>query len=227
MNSPSARQLLERAKAAQIQPPAGMKARVKSAVMEAAALPSKQAPSKPQLRLLTKPWVSATLLTLAGFGALRGVSHGSRPEAAQPIAQAPPSAANDSEEPPAAEIRHSDDVEILQPTAATTVAPVQPRPKRVASSKADLRAEMEWLARAEAALRNGDAAAALTELRAGRARFARGQLQAERQGLELIARCTLGEDVHATLAQYIAHTPDGVLVDRALVACRFQGAKRQ
>ena len=205
-----------------------MKARVKSAVLEAAATtPSKQEPSQPQLRLLTKPWVSATLLTLAGFGALWGISHGARPDAGHTIAQAPPMAATGSEEPPAAATGDSDDVEASQPTASSTVAPVQNRAKRVAGAKADLRAEMEWLARAEAALRKGDAAAALTELRSGRVRFARGQLKAERQGLELIARCTLGEDVHATLAQYIANTPDGVLVDRARAACRFQDVKRR
>jgi hypothetical protein len=78
---------------------------------------------------------------------------------------------------------------------------------------------MAWLARAEAALRERDAEAALRELRAGRARFARGQLQAERQGLELIAKCMLGRDVSAALARYIASTPDGVLVARVRRAC--------
>ena len=237
MNSeigPSARQLLERAKAAQIRAPSDMKVRVKSSVLAAAATPSPHGSSKPPLRVLAKPWISATLLSLAGLGAFWGVSRSSSTDAVPSIAQAPTAPPDTSARALVSSSRSeaqgvtADDraAEALPPTAANEKEPVQTRTKRGLSVRtSDLRAEMEWLARAEALLRKRDAAAALTELRTGRARFAHGQLQAERQGLELIARCMLGDDVRVTLARYIAGTPDGVLVDRARAACSGQSKR--
>jgi hypothetical protein len=224
----STRQLLERAKAGQMRAPKGMKLRVKSVVLaDAAAARRTQRPDAAQW--LAKPWVSGVLIALAG--ALAVVSMSVKPNATRvtpaTVQTAPP---------PAAEVQAQPTREILptaEPTApalsqpsaarpqARAVEPDEPKTRSKHGSGTDLRAEMLWLARVEAELRDGAAQAALRELRTGRARFAHGQLQAEREGLELIAQCKLGRDraLSEALSRYIERTPKGVLVERVKRAC--------
>lgn len=226
--TPSARQLLQRAKAGQMRAPAGMKKRVNSAVRSALETATKEpreagrpVPGTQRgsaVRWLRKPWVSATLLTVGGLSwwcvayvqrnADAHRSRFGRATTSSVVEQQPEHAAP---APKAARTRDADRAALSKETAAPD----------------DLRAEMDWLARAEASLRKQDASAALQELGSGRERFAHGQLKAERDGLELIAKCMLGRDVSSELSRYIARTPDGVLVARARRACAPRGSNRR
>jgi hypothetical protein len=100
-------------------------------------------------------------------------------------------------------------------TAAEAAKGVRP-----AAVSDDLRAEMNMLARAEAALRQHDPEAALHELRAHARTFRSGQLQAERTGLRLIALCMQGREPQTTLARYLNSSEDAVLRTRVREACR-------
>lgn len=208
--TPTARQLLHQAKATQMRAPAGMKERVQSAVLDAVATTrtgsASGLPPRTQRRWahrLMKPWIAATLVTLASVGWWGAVSvqHDSAAAPSGGRTQTPAAMNATAETPPASS----------PPPAAA--------PSSQSAPTSDLRAEMAWLARAEATLRKRDPEAALRELRAGRDRFAHGQLQAEREGLELVAQCRLGRDVSSELSRYLAQTPDGVLVARARRAC--------
>jgi hypothetical protein len=88
-----------------------------------------------------------------------------------------------------------------------------------ADARADLRAELELLARAEAALRRNDPRSALQELDAHDHQFRSGQLRDEREGLRLIAQCNLARDPGASLARYLQDYGDGVLHARVRAAC--------
>ena len=83
----------------------------------------------------------------------------------------------------------------------------------------DLRAEMQLLARAEAALRTNEPSSALSILDAHARKFSRGQLQSEREGLRLIAQCTLGSDPQQVLTEYLRDHRDGVLQSRIRSSC--------
>lgn len=83
----------------------------------------------------------------------------------------------------------------------------------------DLRAEMQLLARAEAALRANEPLSALAILEAHAREPSSGQLQGERAGLRLIAQCTLGRDPQSALARYLREHRDGVLQARIRVSC--------
>ena len=100
----------------------------------------------------------------------------------------------------------------MQPATALDTGVAEPE-------RADLRAEVAWLANAEAALRARDAEAALRVLSAERQRFERGQLRDERRALQLIALCMLGRDVSEPLQRYLEGAADGVLVARVRNAC--------
>ena len=225
--NPAARRVLERAKAAQPRAPEGMRERVRSAVLEAVAHPNSSpgseagaARSSVTARWLAKPWFSVTLLMLSGLGlagVMRVTSSAPPPKSTAPDPerlttgpeQPPPGVPSSEPLAPAAPSQPSLQLSAASPERETSAAPAP-----------DLRAEMAWLARAEAALRKRDPSTALRELEAQRARFEQGQLRAEREGLELIARCMLGRSVSPALASYLASAPDGVLVARVQRACR-------
>lgn len=90
-------------------------------------------------------------------------------------------------------------------------------PLRDAST--DLRAEMQLLAQAEAALRKNEPLAALSVLDAHARRFSSGQLKGERDGLRLIAQCALGRDPESALARYLREHGAGVLQARIRASC--------
>jgi hypothetical protein len=82
-----------------------------------------------------------------------------------------------------------------------------------------LRAEMQLLSRAQAALRKGDPQTALAVLQAHAQQFQGGQLFDEREGLRLIALCALESDPAAALTRYLHANGDGVLHARVRAAC--------
>lgn len=83
----------------------------------------------------------------------------------------------------------------------------------------DLRAEMQLLARAEAALRANEPMSALSILETHARELRSGQLQGERDGLRLIAQCTLGRDPQSALTRYLREHRDGVLQARIRTSC--------
>ena len=95
----------------------------------------------------------------------------------------------------------------------------QPRAEREPARDGDLRAEMQLLARAEAALRANEPRSALSILDAHASEFSSGQLQGERDGLRLIAHCALGRSSQSALARYLREHPDGVLQGRIRASC--------
>jgi len=84
------------------------------------------------------------------------------------------------------------------PERALRAATAPPAQAPASASAAGLRAELELLARAQAALRRGDGAAALSTLDAAPARHS--QLGAERATLRILALCALGRVVEAQRA---------------------------
>jgi hypothetical protein len=83
----------------------------------------------------------------------------------------------------------------------------------------DLRAEMQLLGRAEAALRANEPLSALAILETHARELTSGQLRGELAGLRLIAQCTLGRDPQSALTRYLHEHRDGVLQARIRASC--------
>ncbi len=98
------------------------------------------------------------------------------------------------------------------------------RPRRAARSAGpapeSLAEELSLIGAAQAALRRGDAPGALEAVEAHQTRFAHGALREERQAVQMIARCMLGERDDAALASYLEQAADGPLKQRVVQRCK-------
>jgi hypothetical protein len=219
--TPAARRLLARAKAGQLRPDAGARARVLAGVSASIAVSTSGAPAEVlrrragtaanggTTRLGLVPVVGSLVTVAAIAGVMAWHSAGSSPAARSPVRAAHELAAPVSAPVPLATV-HSDE----PAPARAAIAAQEPAPAQ------DLRAEMAVLRRVEAALRAGDPARALRETRVHGARFPQGALREEREGLQLIALCTLGRDVSKPLALYLALEAHSVLSARVRDACK-------
>lgn len=84
----------------------------------------------------------------------------------------------------------------------------------------DLAAELELLARAQAALRQNRPEQALALAHEHEARFAAGAMSEERRGVEALARCALGDVQHEVVAAFLSAAPSSPMAPRVREACR-------
>jgi hypothetical protein len=237
--SPQARRTLAQAKAGQPRASQALRARVRANVQRAIAaapatllaedLPLKAAnsaalanSSASKLPVWALPSLGAIAImgAIAGYAAQRPVAH------VAPVVQ-PKAAERVAVEPQAAPVETSPVDALLQPPSdADNVAVNTRRPRRSITPRAstraqdaELRAEMQLLARAEAALRNNEPQSALSILDTHARQHSSGQLQSERAGLRLIAQCALGRDPQSALDRYLREHRDGVLQGRIRASC--------
>jgi hypothetical protein len=157
-----------------------------------------------------------------------------RPEAStmrEPVAPAP-----DQPSPAAAPVVESTPsiVEDAAPTTAVareakpkTVRRPAPEPEPSAPKTTTLEAEMKLLARANAAMRAGDAARALAVLDEHARDFARGQLAPEREYKRALALCEVGrvEQARAVADAFAKAHPRSPLRGKAQSVCREEAAR--
>jgi hypothetical protein len=233
-----ARALLERARSWEV-PPDGARARVRrnvALVVTGAAAGSTASQTSAQwsafkgalwtgaaakLRLL------ACVAVLAGGGALllrqsaSGTAASRKPAPTQlsvPQPSAAPTLASDS--------TPSSDTEAAPAPAEAAVRVQQQRVEPKTSKRLDadshthLGAEMALLHEVSQALNQHELTRARSLLREHQARFAHGQLRAEREGLGVLAQC-MAHAPHASeqARNYLRRAPDGVLAARIEGAC--------
>lgn len=101
-------------------------------------------------------------------------------------------------------------------------APVLP-PKEPAEvvPKPTLSAELRLLARAQRALRSGEASEALALAHEHAERFPDGALGEERAGIEALARCMLGDRSQAAARSFLARAPSSPLSTRVRKECEI------
>jgi hypothetical protein len=109
------------------------------------------------------------------------------------------------------------------PASAVTAAEKKPSPKHHASPGASrgntLDEELPLIARAQDAITNHPAAA-LAALNEHAARFPSGQLAVERNGLRVLALCSMGDpSASAMAAQFVRNHPRSPLAPRIQQAC--------
>jgi hypothetical protein len=101
-------------------------------------------------------------------------------------------------------------------SASTTVAtPVVVEPTSISG-------ELALLAKAQRALRSGDAKQALALAREHARSFADGALTEERTGIETLARCMLGEDAVEAARAFLEHAPSSPLAGRVREECKLR-----
>jgi outer membrane protein assembly factor BamD (BamD/ComL family) len=88
----------------------------------------------------------------------------------------------------------------------------------------NLAAEARGLARAQAALTEGNAAQALTLLDQQKAQFPDGALDEERAAARVLALCRMGQvqAAGAAAAEFLRRSPRSVLAERVANACPHQ-----
>jgi hypothetical protein len=89
------------------------------------------------------------------------------------------------------------------------------------SDTPNLAAEARGLARAQAALREGNAAQALSLLDQQKAQFAGGALEEERAAARVFALCNAGliQEANTAAAEFLMRSPRSVLAERVAKAC--------
>jgi hypothetical protein len=115
------------------------------------------------------------------------------------------------------------DQPLRQPSQAESAPPLPP----VASFPSEvpnLAAEARGLARAQAALTEGNAAQALTLLDQQKAQFPDGALDEERAAARVLALCRMGQvqAAGAAAAEFLRRSPRSVLAERVANACPHQ-----
>jgi hypothetical protein len=113
---------------------------------------------------------------------------------------------------------------VIPSEAASQGTPVKkPKPARAGArpeaEASSLTVELELLARAQQALRQGEAKQALELAREHAARFPNGGLRQERMGVEALARCALGHDGSQVVDELTGLSPDSPLLGRVRAAC--------
>lgn len=112
-------------------------------------------------------------------------------------------------------------IEVPPPASSSPVA-LSPPP--AASGPPALRAELELLGGAQAALRDGRAAEALALLERYDVAFPAGQLTSERLAAEVFAACLVGDRARAERAakRFLLRDSDSALAERVKRACPFE-----
>ncbi len=125
-------------------------------------------------------------------------------------------------------------VESLAPTAQIAAEPMAAVPSDVpahgasdlaqrhaASSRPEntLTQELSLLAQAQDALRADNPSGALAFAREHKRRYPRGSLREERQGIEALARCSLGHNGLKVLKELQRVSPNSPLLERVRTAC--------
>jgi hypothetical protein len=114
----------------------------------------------------------------------------------------------------------------LPPPRATSAATKPPREEIPEAPTLALRAELELMTAAQAALRDGHAAESLAFLERYDRTFPGGQLLGERLAAEVFAACQLGDRARATRAatRLLQRDSGSLLADRVRRSCAFQTA---
>ena len=204
---------------------AGSATLAKAATLEGARLVSAGAASTPWLAL----GKSVLVGLLASGGLLGGVQLISAPsEPANQLEPKPPVTPSTPSAAAVPEARTPSAAESSEPEAesAPTLAPASPAGKASAlappgSSDPALRAELELMTAAQAALRDGKPARALELLQRYDAAFPTGQLGRERLAAEVFGACQLGDRARAAraAARFLLHDTDSALAQRVKQAC--------
>lgn len=124
----------------------------------------------------------------------------------------------------------SDAVELVKPLArapdVTTAVPAS-APSTPPATGPALRGELELLNRAQAALRDGNAAHALALLERYDVSFPSGQMTNERLAVEVFAACGLGNRARAARAasRFLELDQSSALAERVKRACPFHAAE--
>lgn len=229
---PDARELLARVRAEQPRSTPETRARVRAAVAQAVAL--SRAPELEELdplaqvgRSKTAPYL--TVLKLAAVTLVVGISGGLLVRSTQPAAVSSPAPHAQAPEPPPRSTELP-----LTPTAAVTPARETDKAQRASATverdmssmrepKESLAAELRLVRQADQALRAGDATAALKALTTHRARFGDGQLANERDGLAVLAECTLGSPgARERATSYLRQGPSSLVEQRLVSACALR-----
>lgn len=237
--SPEARRTLAHAKSGQSRAAHALRTRVKENVLRAVAadLPLEAAPSSgatdaKKLSAWTFPTLGAIAVVggIATFALQHAPVEPPRPVRLQveaPLAEQREVALIDAEEPAAVEQNvavagqgeQGGELPEAQPVRRTKARSHERANASARARDTGLRAEMQLLARAEAALRASEPLSALSILETHALQFSSGQLQGERDGLRLIAQCALGRDPQSALARYLREHRDGVLQGRIRASC--------
>jgi hypothetical protein len=100
-------------------------------------------------------------------------------------------------------------------------APALPPVAAFPSDSPSLAAEARGLARAQAALREGNAAQALSLLDQQNTQFSQGSLEEERSAARVFALCKMGHarEANAAAADFLRRSPHSVLAERVANAC--------
>jgi hypothetical protein len=208
---------------------AGSATLAKAATLEGARLLSAGAASAPWLAL----GKSVLVGLLASGGLLGGVQLISAPsepanqrEPKRRVTGSTPSAAAVPEARTAAPTPSTTEPSEPEAESAPTLAPASPAGKASAlappgSSDPALRAELELMTAAQAALRDGKPARALELLQRYDAAFPTGQLGRERLAAEVFGACQLGDRARAAraAARFLLHDTDSALAQRVKQAC--------
>ena len=236
---PDARELLARARREQLRSTPAMRARVRAGVAEAVAL--SQTPAVEELEATklagAKATMYSTYLKLATAGVVVGLTGGlllrgtppavspAAPRAqervaAQPGAELPPKAADAV---PQVRMTENTNGPASGTGSRTTGGAASPTTANARVGQDSLGAELRLVRQADQALRAGDAPAALKALTLHRARFGNGQLAHERDGLALLAECTLGKPgARERASSYLRQHPSSLVEERLVSACALR-----
>jgi hypothetical protein len=246
--SPEARAMLELARSEELPlaPDAAHRAQLKQSLLQGVALG--QAPisaaaasvgAKSAVQLV--PFVKGVCvgLLLSG-GVAMGAHQLSKTDAPSGAVVATPSAKARAPRQPASTARPKVEAPSTAPTEAPLVNEQAAPPPKVASAATKpapneevpgaptlaLRAELELMTAAQAALRDGRAAESLEFLERYDRAFPGGQLLGERLAAEVFAACQLGDRARATRAatRFLQRDSGSLLADRVRRSCAFQSA---
>lgn len=117
---------------------------------------------------------------------------------------------------------------LVEAPPPATPLPVSAPPSVAASAPPSLRAELELLGAAQAALRDGRAAEALSLFARYDVAFPAGQLTVERLAGEVFAACQVGDRARAGRAakRFLLRDSDSALAERVKRACPFTNGER-
>lgn len=243
--SPEARALLEQARAEELvlAPRAAHRAQLKRSLMQGVALghaPIAAAAATVGVKGAL-PWVPFVKGICVGLLLSGGVAVGTHQLArsgapsATPTVVAPvdpavqlerPTAPSELEPPPVA----PESAPVTQAPALRTAASAVAKPawneEASTAPTLALRAELDLMTAAQAALRDGRAAQSLAYLEQYDRTFPSGQLLGERLAAEVFAACQLGERARATRAatRFLERDAGSLLAERVRRSCAFQSA---
>lgn len=243
--SPEARAMLEQARSEELPlaPPQAHRARLKRSLLQGVALG--QAPIaaaaasvgvKSSVQLV--PFVKGICVGLLLSGGVAVGAHQlarpSEPSTAAPVAATASARASLAPAPTALRIETPTLTPVPAPLengqplpkTASMVPKAAPNEEPAAAPALALRAELELMTAAQAALRDGRAAESLAFLERYDRTFPGGQLLGERLAAEVFAACQLGDRARATrvATRFLQRDTGSLLADRVRRSCAFQSA---